>query len=442
MSDINFIADNENKDKIKKDKNSSYRIKWTDPEKDKLIEKPFKMPKQDKEKGGGELPGKKLTEQTLRIKKSRKEVLEMLKKQKEEKISRKNKNKSGLKAGFFSLFKNKEKPKAQKKDFAFKPLEEKPYKRAVKPPPIQPVRQIIEDIPIMPKKKIIKSAPEPELIKLKKKESWLKNIFKKKLAVRKEKKKELPPKQMLADYSDVFKKEKKKRVRPITYSKPKPEIKPVKAREIKQKIIKNKSMTTPSKWEAPKILKTNLAQKEEKVPEFDMGRNIKFLLFNVLSVLLLMAAIYGALVFWESDAIKNSNTRKNLMLLKDEVISLQTKVNKLSLTEERLNLAAGLLNEHIYWTQFFGLLEKYTLGNVYYYDGFSGDLGYEYNLKGRTDTYSSFSNQLYVMRGSDMITEVVPGSAMDLGENQDDASPESKIEFEMGIKIKPEVLKK
>ena len=114
----------------------------------------------------------------------------------------------------------------------------------------------------------------------------------------------------------------------------------------------------------------------------------------------------------------------------------------------RLMLVSELLNDHIYWSNFFSFLEKNTLPNVFYQD-FSGDTGGEYILKARTDNFDSMAKQLKVFRRSADVLEVdSEGGEMVKDEPTVDESgtsseatttPTTQLNFFLKLKIKPEL---
>ena len=102
----------------------------------------------------------------------------------------------------------------------------------------------------------------------------------------------------------------------------------------------------------------------------------------------------------QQEAIAITKEIKNLEGKKQQNINFQDKL--LSLKD--------ILNKHIYWTKFFGLLEKYTIDNVYF-TGFSADNSGQVTLPAAADSYETAVKQIVALRqASDFVKDVAVDS--------------------------------
>jgi len=78
---------------------------------------------------------------------------------------------------------------------------------------------------------------------------------------------------------------------------------------------------------------------------------------------------------------KKQKEIENSYYLETEITATELKINNLKDQyvkamefERRLELSSAVLNNHVYWTNFFNFLEKNTLKDNVYYKSFSGDV--------------------------------------------------------------------
>lgn len=117
-------------------------------------------------------------------------------------------------------------------------------------------------------------------------------------------------------------------------------------------------------------------------------------LFAVLSFLILFATIgaWGGLYFY------NSQISKNVDMVKDEISALplgdrEKEVEKIEEANEKLGAFGGILNNHIYMSNIFSEIEKFTLKKVYF-NKFNIDTSKNLlELHGATDSYTTFAKQ-------------------------------------------------
>lgn len=123
------------------------------------------------------------------------------------------------------------------------------------------------------------------------------------------------------------------------------------------------------------LLETNLIKDEiEIVYDWKKDLSIFFVLFLIVAIF--VAESYIFLYNW-----KKQKEIENSYYLETEITATELKINNLKDQyvkamefERRLELSSAVLNNHVYWTNFFNFLEKNTLKDNVYYKSFSGDV--------------------------------------------------------------------
>ena len=263
------------------------------------------------------------------------------------------------------------------------------------------------------------------------------------------KSKGLKEKEILVDYQEVFKKEKDKRkdkpefTAPAAQTTESKEAKAGKTGKIGDIVKEKLTNLSPDKWRAPKILKTNLI-KGEVTAFFDWKKNLKVLVINVLITCLIIALIYTGLIIW------GMKTGQQMELLSGEIeeikwgiIKLENDIAIVDIFQKKLRIASLLLNKHIYWTNFFKLLEENTLADVYYVGGFSGNIGGKYTLPARADSFSTITDQIKVMRLNEKVVKVnVSAGSLITSGNIEDEVKGGAVDFQLELSVNPNIFTK
>ena len=264
-------------------------------------------------------------------------------KEKKEKKSKKGSSVSDIK---FSLPKSEKKNKKLKKSFFSgffnrkKKLKNKKVNKTenvIKSPSILTSETSVKVEKSKIKKKFKKKVFKPQ----KTKKSFLKSIFEPK--VKKKKNLLKTTKQDLPVLSSLV--EKKHSI---------PKIKKIKEKE---KLVK-----------MDKFLSANLMP-EDTLAKAEANLSKRLIISTgmiILSVLLIITGYMG-LTWYQMELNKNINTLgEQISLLDAQIIDYEKGEYKLLETQEKLKHIRGLLDNHVYWTQFFEMMEKYTINEVYY----------------------------------------------------------------------------
>lgn len=188
--------------------------------------------------------------------------------------------------------------------------------------------------------------------------------------------------------------------------------------------------------EKKNVLEMNLAE-GQIVNYFDWKKGAFILASMVVLVIIILASIYWGLLMWgEYRAEKNeffseqsAEMEKDLEYLKENTADAFVYKRKLELTDQ-------LLNDHVYWTNFFELLEERTFNDVYYID-FQGDTKGDYVISTQARDPSMIDSQVQHLQKSNMIKDI---KVRDFSASSED--PESAGEgavFSLELEVDPEI---
>lgn len=208
---------------------------------------------------------------------------------------------------------------------------------------------------------------------------------------------------------------------------------------FKKKFKQSFATSSASILRNPKILEANLI-KDEVTVSFNWKKNV-FLLFLTLFVTgLFITEIYFGLSWWEDQEIKNSLTiNSDLTSLNQEISRIQEQADNSLAYKNKVSEVAKLLNNHIYWSNFFSWLEKNTLSTVKY-AGFSGDLSGAYSLTATAGSLAEVSWQAKAFMNDPLTKEVkISGASLQSG---DKLGAVGQASFSLLIEVNPNIFKK
>lgn len=204
------------------------------------------------------------------------------------------------------------------------------------------------------------------------------------------------------------------------------------------KIIKIKDNKKTDTSRNPEVLGVNLVR-EESLVFFDWARHLLILILMLGVASLLIAEIYFGLVWWEKkEAISADKVRAEAIIVKEATEKLKQNAAAALSYKDRSTAFGQLLDNHIYWTNFFSWLEKNTLNSVKY-EGFSGDTSGSYSLSARANDYAEASWQVKAFQ-SDPLTEKVGVLAVSAATKEKEALS-SSVSFNLDLQVSPEMFK-
>ena len=256
-------------------------------------------------------------------------------------------------------------------------------------------------------------------------------------------------KKVLTSYQDVVKSEKARRQRPVDENKKKtadipeePGKKPkakIEFKTVKEQIVKNLVPGITDKWRAPQILRTNLI-KGEVTTIVDWDRNFRVLLPVVIMTLMVIGTLYGALMFWEKRVrMVEEQLTGDIRILTNKIVNTSKDIAVVDNFQKKLEQATELLDNHIYWTNFFEFLENNLLSDAYVAGGFFGNTEGKYNLPIRLTSYEAIADQVRVLESNEYVKSVkITGGSLHADKTEDGkevASVEATLEIQLDPKI-------
>ena len=134
------------------------------------------------------------------------------------------------------------------------------------------------------------------------------------------------------------------------------------------KPVKNGRNGEKGKKDRPAVFGVNLlAQAFGGTRDLGLGR--KFIISGLagLTAIILVAGVYFGIVIYQNTVQGDiSRAKEQVASLDREIAGLEKEKEEALDLQKRLNLIKDLLAKHVYWTDFFRLLEKYTIDEVYY----------------------------------------------------------------------------
>lgn len=168
-----------------------------------------------------------------------------------------------------------------------------------------------------------------------------------------------------------------------------------------------------------RVLETNLIQ-GELVTFFDWRSKIIVLASAILMPIFAVGAVYYGSVFYQkNNQIKNSAQVKKFAELKQDIMKEESGVKEILNFQSRLKIVSQIFGQHLYWTNFFKLLEDNMVKDVYFIN-FDGDTGGNYAIDALAADYSSISEQVNVFRSNRKITAIsANGGEIVAGDDKD-----------------------
>lgn len=207
-----------------------------------------------------------------------------------------------------------------------------------------------------------------------------------------------------------------------------------------QKTKKNKpDGIKKSPAQNPRILEVNLIKGEMFIP-FDWKRHLAIFLLTILIAGAFIAEVYFGLNLWAKEEMKKSDKLAvEISTLRDDVKKMQEKADSALLYKSKATEVSRLLDQHIYWTNFFSWLESKTLSTVKF-SGFNGDTSGVYNLEAITDRYQEVSWQVKALLDDPIVKKASVLEVISSEEDPNEATSQEKDEDILDVEEEPESL--
>ena len=210
---------------------------------------------------------------------------------------------------------------------------------------------------------------------------------------------------------------------------------------LKLKPKTNDAVIKKSVLANPKILEINLIKEDSSI-SFDWGKNLStiFLVFFIAAVL--VAEIYFGLDWWQNqEMVKTQKTVVEVAKLNKEIATLNNQANEAFKYKDKVFVLTGLLNNHVYWSNFLTWLEKNTLSSVQY-DGLSGNVSGNYSFTVTSKTYADVSWQVKAFLNDPMTKNASVEQASSLKLKDDDKEKKPEVHFTLKLEVNPDIFKK
>ncbi len=188
----------------------------------------------------------------------------------------------------------------------------------------------------------------------------------------------------------------------------------------------------------PDILDVNLV-KDEVAIEFNWKRHIFFAFIVILLAAALVAEIYYGLNWWQKKEEERAEGLKaEYAAISRQIKNINANAKDFVGFRDKLTLAEQLIDNHIYWTNFFNWLEKNTLNSVNYVN-FDGDVSGDYIMSAQGKKFSDVSWQTKSFKDNPMVTSVRVDSGISGKGDERSAVQNNPVLFDILLKVKPEI---
>jgi len=214
-----------------------------------------------------------------------------------------------------------------------------------------------------------------------------------------------------------------------------------------QKNKKAPSANRPS--QNPRILDVNLIKDEIKIL-FNWQKNIAVLFVALIVVGALVTELYFGLDWWaKQEDLKAQSLRDDIVSVNSDIGKIKSRSDDALAFKDKSVQITSLLDNHVYFSNFFTWLEKNTLSTVTYGD-FSGNLLGKYSLSAKGKTYADVSWQVKSLLNDDktISAEVsnaglfTPKNKSSEEEEEDKKEQIAEVIFDLSLEVNPNIFKK
>ncbi len=177
---------------------------------------------------------------------------------------------------------------------------------------------------------------------------------------------------------------------------------------------------------------------EEKVSAKEAKKSKRKIVLIV--IILVMATIFGGLYFYlrlsiDSMVAEIKKVEADLAITSQKIKDVEEEKNQAQIFQKQLKVANKLLENHVYWTNFFNFLEKNIVADVYFSNLIGGSDG-QIILTGVAKSYKAVGRQIISFRTAEEMENVFVSSA---SASVDPEGKVSEVNFDARLKLKPEM---
>lgn len=155
---------------------------------------------------------------------------------------------------------------------------------------------------------------------------------------------------------------------------------------VETPIFKNETFGNPD------ILDLDLISQESE-GKIDARRYGNLIIIALLMSLAVVAQLYFIIGWWQNNSSISEDLTENTIRAQKDIKTFQKSADEALAFSKRADLVSPLLDNHIYWSNFFRYLERNTLSTVTYSD-FSGDDTGVYTLEAKSSHFSDINWQV------------------------------------------------
>lgn len=149
----------------------------------------------------------------------------------------------------------------------------------------------------------------------------------------------------------------------------------------KESLLLVKDQVENRYWQALNMVRANLVREQRSLFYNWRSKILDLIFIGLLSALVVLVS-YGALFLWEADKKKNNQYLfDNVAAIEKQITVEEVRMAEVEQFNNRLLYVAYLLDNHIYWSNFFKMLEYRTTPDAYF-ESFSGDLKGTFSIPG------------------------------------------------------------
>lgn len=253
------------------------------------------------------------------------------------------------------------------------------------------------------------------------------------------------PKEPREDFS-VFKMQKEEphpapAPAPRPVQRPAPQPRPAPSRPPEKS--KQPSLTKPSGPKQPIGSKIGITLMPEETAETkkNKGQGKKVALLIVIAVLLASIAggAYAAVKWYEGQVdLELQKVSTDLLVVNRQIENLGVEKTDAQILQRRLKAASALLDQHVYWTNFFSFLEKNIVSDVYFVSMIGASDG-QVTLAGVAKSYKALARQINAFRANNSVGVV---SVLSASASVDADGNVVEVDFDAKLTLKPEIFLK
>lgn len=189
------------------------------------------------------------------------------------------------------------------------------------------------------------------------------------------------------------------------------------------------------------LLKTDLIKDEIEI-QFDWSSHLaSFLLLFIIAFIIVAESCVFFRWWGEDKEFQGTNyLEEEIAYINQEIERIKPEYDEAMLFADRLKLSVGSLDRHIYWTNFFTLLEANTLKNIYYRN-FSGDIYGNYVLPAVSNNVLAINYQSKVFSASDMVLSTEVSDENIINTVDSEGTERSVINFNFNLNLSNKIFK-